>query len=132
MLDYQETPYTITLNSKRHFHAMFRIGGMRYLFEADFNGPEWGIRFSAYNNGQRTQLATNTGNTPLVFATVGRIFDRFIERHRPEKFYFGGTNTRGRNSLYTRLAKRIADTYNYELNTVGQTVVEYHFTRKGR
>lgn len=130
VLDSKETAYTVTLDSRKHFHAMFRVGNMRYLFEAEFVGPEWEIKFSAYNRGQRTQSITDTGNAPLVFSAVGEVLREFIIRRQPEKFYFGGLSTRGRNSLYRRLAKSIADTFNYRLDIAGQVVIEYHFAKE--
>jgi len=119
----------------KRWNGLFVIGDMKYevLFsfygemdgwEIEFN-VEWGT--SIDKKLDSTQGMTGTGNQFQVLATVSKVFDEFLKKIRPEKFYFTAAN-RSRKVLYSRFAKMITQKYPYK-NTFNKDGL-FNFERK--
>jgi hypothetical protein len=98
-------------------------------FDGDFN-EEWIVEFWRNNSLD----VTGEGDAQRIFATVLTAIQQFIEKEQPERVRFSaskeddaGNRNTSRSSLYTRLVKRYANSWGYQVHAsdyAGSTVYE--------
>jgi hypothetical protein len=106
------------------WQANFRIKPMNYYVYIEKVGgdPEWTISFSAFDetssNMFATQEATGTGNSWAVYSTVLAVIDDFMDQYDDvvqRLVIESDTTERNRHNVNTRIAKIIADRWNFTI-----------------
>ena len=115
---------------------------LNIMFNQDYDDEGEGI-YSIEFWRNNSQDVTGEGDAQRIFATVLNAIQQFIQKHRPNRFYFSASkevdmdadnvekfNPESRAKLYNRLLQRYAGTWGYNVQIQDQNdIVRYELTR---
>ena len=82
----------------------------------DYGNEAWLVEFWRNNSLE----VTGEGDAQRIFATVLSAIQQFIKKYRPDRLHFsaakGDKQDQSRSSLYTRMVKRYANSWGYQVN----------------
>ena len=122
-------PIKIAANNAFTWQATFEVDGEKYQFVADLDDTDdegsWGVTFwdmsisGTFTRGS-TRITGKMGTKALpVFSGVASAFKKFIKQRKPDNFFFSAEEP-SRVKLYNRLAKMLAQKFNYKLDSEKQ------------
>lgn len=131
----QPLPYQWTKHDGKHWLGKFEVPGDKPLkvivdfayFENAKNGAWTEVAFIVNNKFE----LTGGGHALEIFATIGKMFDDYVNMVHPEVLRFSADATEpSRVKLYNRIAKGISQKYGYTLETKSTSLEVYFYLRK--